>query len=506
MGKRHGTEEPPGLPGQGQDRQEADGDEQEREEGRASDLLDGVDDHAVSIRARRQHGQLARGVLDEGRRGVLELPDGDGDAGERHDVEGHPEVVGRDEGHQHRQRDRHDRYQRRAEVEQEEQADQRDDDPLLDHRPLQRLDRAEDQPRAIIGRDQAHALWEGQARDLLLDRVDDRERVRSDPHDHDPADGLAARVVVGSPAADLRPELGAGDVTEADRRATGADGDDARLEVRELLHIAASAEHILAAGELEHARADLGVRVADRPRDVAEREPEDREPFGVEDDLVLPLEAAQRRDLGDPGHRLQRGADREVLQLSYLRQVERSRRVFEDILEHPADPGRVGSEDRRHVRRQELLRPTELLEHPRARPVDVGAVGEDDVDEAHPEHRVAADRVDLRRALKRADERVGDLVLHEVGAAPHPLGEHDHLRVREVGDRVERRPTHRDERPDDEEQDDAEDQPAVSRRGLDDPLDHGDPPWCCMCAGGAGSSGTCTPGCGAVWVAAAAAL
>jgi hypothetical protein len=44
---------------------------------------------------------------------------------------------------------------------------------------------------------------------------------------------------------------------------------------------------------------------------------------------------------------------------------------------------------------------------------------------------------DVRRAEERRHQRVGDLILDERGRAPHPLGEHDHLRVREVGDGVD---------------------------------------------------------------------
>ena len=88
-----------------------------------------------------------------------------------------------------------------------------------------------------------------------------------------------------------------------------------------------------------------------------------------------------------------------------------------------------------------------VLEHAAARPVDVGAVLEDDVDERHPEHRLAAHRLHLGRGDQRGRDRVGDLVLDQIGALPHPLGEDDHLHVGEIRDGVERRALQRDPAP-----------------------------------------------------------
>ena len=122
-----------------------------------------------------------------------------------------------------------------------------------------------------------------------------------------------------------------------------------------------------------------------------------------------------------------------------LGEVHAARAVLQHVLVDPADAARVGTERRRDARGQQLLHASELLEHARARPVDVGALAEDGVGEAHAEHRVAADRLDAGRALQRAHERIGDLVLDQIGTAAHPLGEDDDLRVGEIRQRIERR-------------------------------------------------------------------
>ena len=79
----------------------------------------------------------------------------------------------------------------------------------------------------------------------------------------------------------------------------------------------------------------------------------------------------------------------------------------------------------------------EVLEHARARPVQVGAVLEDDVDVAEAEVGEPADGLHPRRAQQRRDDRVGHLVLDDVRAAVPPRVDDD-LRVGEVRQRVER--------------------------------------------------------------------
>ena len=280
-------------------------------------------------------------------------------------------------------------------------------------------------------------------------------------------------VPVRGTAANLRPVADGGHVAEPDGRAAGADRDHALLEILQFLDVAAPAQDVFATGELEHACADFRVGVADRPRDVRHRQPEAHQPIRIDDDLVLPLEAAERRDFRHTGDRLERRADREILQGAQFGEIHPSGAVFQHVLIDPAHATRIGPERRRYPWWQELLDPSQLLEHACPRPVDVGALAEEGIREAHAEHRVAADRLHARRTLQRAHERVGDLVLDQVGAAAHPLGVDDDLRVREIRQRIkwclacgvgreQREHEHR-----------AEDHPLMTDRQLDDAFDHG---------------------------------
>ncbi len=209
--------------------------------------------------------------------------------------------------------------------------------------------------------------------------------------------------------------------------------------------------------------------------DHVERDVVGGEPVGVDGDLVLLDEAADGGHLGDAGHRLQGVAQRPVLVGAELVERVAAATVDERVLEDPADPGGVRPELGLHPLRQARLDLGQVLEHPGARPVDVGAVLEDDVDVREAEVGEAADRLDPRRAEQRRDDRVGDLVLDDVGRAV-PARVDDHLGVGEVGQGVqadllqgvdgqhaERGHAQQHEHP-------------VVRGELDDPLDHWPPP------------------------------
>ena len=75
-----------------------------------------------------------------------------------------------------------------------------------------------------------------------------------------------------------------------------------RAEVVERLEVAARADHVLGFGELDHRAAGFAVGVADRRDHLRERQVVRAQPRRIDDDLVLPHHAADRRDFGDVRH------------------------------------------------------------------------------------------------------------------------------------------------------------------------------------------------------------
>ena len=127
---------------------------------------------------RRAVAQVDAALLDEAERvlgdddgRVHQHADGDGDAGQRHDVRRDPEVAHEEKGREHGERDRDRDDQHRAEVEQEQDVHEGDDDRLLDQGALERGDGPLDQRRAVVEGDDPDARRQPglERRDLLLD-------------------------------------------------------------------------------------------------------------------------------------------------------------------------------------------------------------------------------------------------------------------------------------------------------------------------------------------------
>ena len=157
---------------------------------------------------------------------------------------------------------------------------------------------------------------------------------------------------------------------------------------------------------------------------------------GIDHDAVLLDEAA---DAGDFGHAFRLGepeADIPILDGAKLGEV--LLRSAHHVLIDPADAGRVRSERGGDARRQPLRGGVQIFEHARARPVDVGAILEDHIDEGDAEKGEAAHHFRLRHGQHRRGQRIGDLILDHLRRLARKLGIDDDLHVGEVGNRVER--------------------------------------------------------------------
>src|SRR5690606_21326647 len=141
------------------------------------------------------------------------------------------------------------------------------------------------------------------------------------PHDDNTGHYVAATVLVGRTAAYVRAELYACDIAHAYRRAFRAGGEHDILDVPDIRQVAYAAHHVLAAAQLENARADIRVGHADGIGYALHRETVAMQPLRVHLDLILLHVAADRRDFADAGDALELVAHEEVLEAAQLDEV-----------------------------------------------------------------------------------------------------------------------------------------------------------------------------------------
>ena len=374
---------------------------------------------------------------------VHQRADGDRYAPQRHDVGRHSQLPERDEGNQHRHRNRDRRNQSAGDVpeEQEDHGNYRQDD-FYDG-PRQIVDGTLDELRTVVDRDDLDARRQPRL-DLLqpgLHPANRVQRVLAAAHHHDAGHGLPRAVQIDrSP-----PKVGTQDhlahVPYADGCAVLRRRDYARFQVRRRFGVAHSAHHVLRAAELDQPRAGLHVAAANRVHHLVDADPEGLQLARIDVDLILPAEAAHRRHFAHARNRLEVIPQVPVLHRPQVRQALPAGGVHQDVLEDPPQPRGVRAESRLHAFRQVRQNARQVFLRARARPIQVRSVFEDGVYVGVAEIREAAHRLHLGRAEQRGHNGIRDLVLHDVGAAV-PLRIDDHLRVGQVGNGVQRNAPH----------------------------------------------------------------
>ncbi len=205
------------------------------------------------------------------------------------------------------------------------------------------------------------------------------------------------------------------------------------------LYVTATADKLLVACHFQDAAAHVLVGFPHCFHDVLQWYPQRGQLVGVQADLVFTLIAAYRSHFGNPFHSFQGIAQVEILQRAQVRKVVVAGGVPQRILINPAHTGGVRPQGGIDAFRQIGGGAVEILQHPGAGPVHIDAVVEDHIDERQSEKALAPDVIHPGRSQQRCGQWVGNLVLHQVGAAARPLGKDDHLHVREIRNGVQRR-------------------------------------------------------------------
>src|ERR1051326_5833313 len=137
---------------------------------------------------------------------------------------------------------------------------------------------------------------------LRLDAIDDLQRVLSLPHDHDPGNNFAVSIQVGDSPAQVRSQHHLAYILDSNRCAGFAGHQCDILEILHGLGRAASAHHVFSAAELQQAAADLTVPAAHRLDHTVDGNSVGLQTAGVDIDLILLPEAAQRSNFSHAGH------------------------------------------------------------------------------------------------------------------------------------------------------------------------------------------------------------
>ena len=415
-------EEPAFLTFQGEHREEGDRHNEEREKRGAADFFHRVQDDALRVAPAAFALPLLQflvSLLDDHDGRIDQRAGRDGNASQRHHVEGHSHEVERHGHGQHGERNGEDGDGGAGRMPEEQQDDDHDGDDDLDERGTQRGHDPMDEIGAVVDGNHADAGRQSRG-DLLqlgLDAIDEVHDVRALPHDDNSGDGFPLPVEIGHAAAHFRADGHAADILHADCLRGSAACHDRLFQVTRVLQVTVAADHELGAAELQETAAGFDVAPAHRFDHGGEWDSQCAQACGIRGHLVLRDESAHRSHFGHSRNRAQVIAQEKVLRGPQLGGGAFPGVVCQGILKDPAQRGSIRTKFGFDAGRQGGEYSGKILQGSRTRPVQVGSVFEDDVDEGIAEIGNTAHGLDLRRPQHRGDDGVGHLVFDEIRTA-----------------------------------------------------------------------------------------
>ena len=442
LGERQRREHAPLLGLQGEDWQKGEGDDEQGEEEGWPHLAAGRQHDLPARSTGRRPLQMLVGVLHHDDARIHHGADGDGDASQTHDVGVDPQPPHADKGRQHSHRQHQDRHQSAAQMEQKQGTDQRHYAALLQQGALEGGNGPLDERRSIIGGDYLHPLRQGalQGNQLLLDPIDHLQGILASARHHYAGDHLTLAVQLGETTPLIGGDLHPRHILDTHRHAVDL-ADHQLPQILGRTQIPLAAHHKLRLGQLYDPPAHILVVIADHLHHLQRREVVGLQLARLQHHLVLLDEAPHTGHFGHTGSRRQRIAQGPVLQCPQgLQGLPLGHTVgHQRILVDPAYPGGIRPQAWGYTGGQFAAYATQILQHPRAGPVEIRPLLEDEVDKGDTEEGEAPHHFGLGHREQRRGERIGHLILHHLGGLTRILGVDDHLHIREIGNGIQGR-------------------------------------------------------------------
>ena len=163
--------------------------------------------------------------------------------------------------------------------------------------------------------------------------------------------------------------------------------------------------------------------------------------------LILLDHPAHGRHFRHIGQGFEFELEKPVLQGAQLCEVMLATAVHQRILINPTHSCGIWAQRRFGAGGQAALNLAQVLQHPRTRPVQVGAVFKQHVDKAVAEKRIATHGLGARHREHGGGQRVSDLVFDNLRGLPRVRRADNHLHIGQVRQGINRRILHRPDAP-----------------------------------------------------------
>src|SRR5882724_4217457 len=266
---------------------------------------------------------------------------------------------------------------------------------------------------------------------LLLDAVDDLQRVHTLTHDDDSADGLSLAVPFRHTFADVGSEAHSSQIAHQDRCPI-LTADCNGCEIIKGAEITEAADHVLRAAQVKNPTANFICAHLYFVDDCRKRYAIGKQLVGIELHLILPDEAADAGDLSNPRNGLQGIAQVPVLQATQIGKTMFAALIDDGILIDPTSPRRIGADGRMYVLRQTSADLLQVFDDARTRPIEVRTVLENYIDVGITQHGLRAHSFNMRGSQQTGDDGIGHLIFDDIGWLACPLSMNDHLHIGDI--------------------------------------------------------------------------
>ncbi|MNX81748.1 hypothetical protein D3C86_1134430 [compost metagenome] len=220
-----------------------------------------------------------------------------------------------------------------------------------------------------------------------------------------------------------------GDIAKGHRHTTRTQLEWNRPKVIECLQVTGSPHDELGLGHLQHRASGFLVSLADSLGHLGLSDAEAGQFQRIQLHLVLLDHPADRRYLCDVGQRLEFELEKPVLKRAQLRQVVSTTAIHQCVLVDPAHSRRIRPQRRLGAGRQPTLYLAQVLQHPRASPIQVSAVFKQHVDKAVTEEGITTHGLGARHREHGGGQRIGHLVLDNLRRLSCIRGADNHLHI-----------------------------------------------------------------------------
>src|ERR1700676_1751311 len=153
-------------------------------------------------------------------------------------------------------------------------------------------------------------------------------------------------------------------------------------------------------------------------------------------DLILANKSANGGYLGYSWNRFELVTQVPILKTAQVGQTALMAVVHERVFIDPTCAGRIRPDDRMNARGQATSNLLHVLQNPRARPIQVCPILEDDEDVRIPKHCLCAYRFHVRRGEKCSDYGISDLVFDKARRLASPRRVDNHFHVGNIRQRI----------------------------------------------------------------------